>query len=51
VGGEMRRPENLMGDQLRDSLLKPELGNWNMSSWMMGECVPLEKIMFVCTMT
>src|SRR4029077_2857841 len=35
--------ENLMGDQLRDSLLKPELGNWNMSSWMMGECVPVEK--------
>jgi choline dehydrogenase-like flavoprotein len=35
--------ENLIGDQLRDSLLKPELGNWNISSWMMGECVPLEK--------
>jgi choline dehydrogenase-like flavoprotein len=35
--------DNLIGDELRDSLLKPELGHWNISSWMMGECVPLEK--------
>jgi choline dehydrogenase-like flavoprotein len=35
--------ENLIGDELRESLLKPALGNWNISSWMMGECVPLEK--------
>ena len=35
--------ENLIGDQLRESILKAELGNWNISSWMMGECVPLEK--------
>jgi len=35
--------ENLIGDELRESLLKPTLGNWNISSWMMGECVPLEK--------
>jgi len=35
--------DNLIGDPLRESLLKPELGNWNISSWMMGECVPLEK--------
>jgi choline dehydrogenase-like flavoprotein len=43
-GGRGTLPnENLLGDQLRESLLKPELGNWNISSWMMGECVPLEK--------
>lgn len=35
--------ENLIGDNLRENLLHPELGNWNISSWMMGECVPLEK--------
>ncbi|MEP7106948.1 MAG: GMC family oxidoreductase [Ferruginibacter sp.] len=35
--------ENLMGDQLRENLLHPEPGNWNISSWMMGETVPLEK--------
>ena len=32
-----------IGDQLREKLLHPELGEWNISSWMMGECVPLEK--------
>jgi choline dehydrogenase-like flavoprotein len=35
--------ENLIGDELRESLLHPQLGNWHVSSWMMGECVPLEK--------
>lgn len=35
--------QNAIGDELRDSLLNPQLGNWNISSWMMGECVPLEK--------
>jgi len=34
---------SMIGDQLRENLLHPELGNWHMSSWMMGECVPLEK--------
>lgn len=33
----------MIGDQLRENLLHPQLGNWNISSWMMGECVPLEK--------
>lgn len=33
----------LMGDQLRENLLHPELGSWYISSWMMGECVPVEK--------
>jgi choline dehydrogenase-like flavoprotein len=35
--------ENLIGDELRENLLHPHLGNWNVSSWMMGECVPVEK--------
>ncbi|MEP7372990.1 MAG: GMC family oxidoreductase [Chitinophagaceae bacterium] len=35
--------DNLIGDQLRENILKAELGNWNISSWMMGESVPLEK--------
>jgi choline dehydrogenase-like flavoprotein len=40
-GGE---PDTQMiGDQLRENLLHPELGNWRISSWMMGECVPVEK--------
>jgi choline dehydrogenase-like flavoprotein len=34
---------NAIGDELRESLLKPQWGNWHISSWMMGECVPLEK--------
>jgi choline dehydrogenase-like flavoprotein len=33
---------SMIGDQLRESLLKPQLGNWHISSWMMGEVVPLE---------
>ncbi len=34
---------SVIGDQLRENLLHRELGNWHISSWMMGECVPLEK--------
>ena len=34
---------SVIGDQLRENLLNPRLGNWHVSSWMMGECVPLEK--------
>jgi hypothetical protein len=33
----------MIGDQLRENLLKPELGGWYISTWMMGECVPLGK--------
>jgi len=33
----------MIGDQLRENLLHPSLWNWSNSSWMMGECVPLEK--------
>jgi choline dehydrogenase-like flavoprotein len=33
----------LIGDKLRENLLNPKLGNWYVSSWMMGETVPLEK--------
>ncbi|HEX6849742.1 MAG TPA: GMC family oxidoreductase [Chitinophagaceae bacterium] len=34
---------DMIGDQLRENLLKPELGDWYISTWMMGECVPAEK--------
>jgi choline dehydrogenase-like flavoprotein len=34
---------SMIGDQLRENLLHPQPGNWHISSWMMGECVPLEK--------
>lgn len=33
---------SMIGDHLRESLLKPQLGNWHISSWMMGEVVPVE---------
>ena len=32
-----------IGDKLRESILYPTLGNWHVSSWMMGETVPTEK--------
>jgi len=32
----------MIGDELRDNLLDREYGNWNISSWMMGETVPVE---------
>ncbi|HMG89927.1 MAG TPA: GMC family oxidoreductase [Chryseolinea sp.] len=43
-GGRGRSGDtSVIGDQLRENLLHPELRNWSISSWMMGECVPLEK--------
>jgi choline dehydrogenase-like flavoprotein len=43
-GGRGNRMDtSMIGDQLRENLLHPSLGNWRLSSWMMGECVPLEK--------
>jgi choline dehydrogenase-like flavoprotein len=34
---------DMIGDQLRENILYPKLGNWHISSWMMGEVVPIEK--------
>lgn len=34
---------SVIGDQLRENILHPPLGNWGISSWMMGEVVPQEK--------
>ena len=43
-GGRGSSPDpGLIGDELREQLLKPQWGNWHISSWMMGECVPLDK--------
>ncbi len=33
---------SMIGDQLRENILNPKYGRWNISSWMMGECVPSE---------
>ena len=43
-GGRSTAPDtDMIGDQLRENLLHPPMGNWYLSCWMMGECVPLEK--------
>ena len=42
-GRGMGSDTSMIGDQLRENLLHPQPGNWYISSWMMGECVPLEK--------
>jgi choline dehydrogenase-like flavoprotein len=34
---------SMIGDQLRENILHPTLGNWHVSSWMMGEVVPIEQ--------
>jgi choline dehydrogenase-like flavoprotein len=34
---------SMIGDQLRENILHPQLGNWHVSSWMMGEVVPIEQ--------
>lgn len=33
---------SVIGEQLRENLLHPTLGKWNISTWMMGETVPIE---------
>lgn len=32
-----------IGEDLKNNLLYPKLGRWGVSSWMMGECIPIEK--------
>lgn len=34
---------SMIGDQLRENILHPTRSSWHISSWMMGETVPLEK--------
>ncbi len=31
-----------IGDDLKNNLIHPPLGNWHVSAWMMGECIPRE---------
>ena len=47
-GRGMRSDTSMIGDKLRDNILHPELGPWNISSWMMGECVCLCVCVCVC---
>ena len=42
-GRGLRTDTGMIGDELRENLLKQEYGNWNISSWMMGEVVPIEE--------
>jgi choline dehydrogenase-like flavoprotein len=44
IGGGRGRDTDtdLIGDALRESLLHPKHGNWHISSWMMGETIPIE---------
>ena len=42
-GRGYRSDTSMIGEQLRENLLHPQPGNWNISSWMMGETIPLEK--------
>ena len=32
-----------IGEDLKNNLLYPTLNHWGVSSWMMGECIPIEK--------
>ena len=45
VGGGRGTTQNRdgMGLDLKQRLLNPELGPWNVSSWMMGETIPIER--------
>ena len=45
VGGGRGMTQNRdgMGLELKEHLLNPQLGPWNISGWMQGETVPLEK--------
>ncbi|GAB3495196.1 GMC family oxidoreductase [Spirosoma knui] len=45
VGGGRGTIQNRdgMGLTLKEQLLNPKLGPWNVSGWMMGETVPIEK--------
>lgn len=43
AGGRSFAPDTgTIGDRLRENLLHPELNNWYIASWMMGETVPEE---------
>ncbi|HEX9958454.1 MAG TPA: GMC family oxidoreductase, partial [Fibrella sp.] len=45
VGGGRGYAQNRegMGLELKEHLLNPKLGPWNVSGWMMGETIPIEK--------
>ena len=45
VGGgrQMIQKQQGIGETLKEGLIHPTLGNWYISTWMMGETVPIEK--------
>jgi choline dehydrogenase-like flavoprotein len=42
-GRGLHSDTSMIGDQLRENLLNPSYGSWHISSWMMGETVPIEQ--------
>lgn len=42
-GRELSADTSGIGAQLTNNLVNPKYSRWYVSSWMMGECVPLEK--------
>ncbi len=41
--GKKVETDDIIGDKLRDTILKPEWDDWHIGTWMMGECVPIEE--------
>lgn len=41
-GRSLHADTEAIGEQLRENLLHPKYGHWNLAAWMMGECVPIE---------
>ena len=41
-GRGLRQNSAGVGDELKENLLNPKLGDWSISSWMQGETVPIE---------
>jgi choline dehydrogenase-like flavoprotein len=42
-GRGFKQDNTLLGDALVSSMVSKELDHWHISSWMMGECVPIEE--------
>ncbi|MFN8349498.1 MAG: GMC family oxidoreductase [Spirosomataceae bacterium] len=44
IGGGRGRMQDQsdIGENLKNALLHPQLGDWNISAWMMGETIPIE---------
>jgi choline dehydrogenase-like flavoprotein len=43
AGRGPKRSQQGLGEELKNNLINNELGDWNVSGWMMGEVIPREK--------